>query len=225
MSRATSTAPVRLLSSLTEPPRSRQLPVVREPGHAGVLDPGAHREGVEPAVIVVGMPVPGVDRHVEEVLALDQVEPVDRHADLALAVELPQMPPVDRRVRAVAADPVLAEDPDAEDRVLDRTRRPPGEPDRARLAGVVEVALLAGRVEETDAGQLDLAAAPALRAPGRRLGLGLPVLDAEGAGLLAGHVVQIAVDDLPRSALGHEAALVEPYRRVAQPLDAAQVVG
>src|SRR5262249_62018701 len=82
--------------SATPPPRrpgpSRPIPGARlvpppvaEPRHAGVEHPGAHGEGVEPAVIVVRMPVARVHGHVEEIVPLDQADAPDTHGDAALA--------------------------------------------------------------------------------------------------------------------------------------------
>src|SRR5262245_23412651 len=226
MSRATSTVPVGLAWSATLAPSPLgKPPAVGQPGHPGVFDAGPHREGVETAVVVVGVAVPRVDRHVEQVLPLDQVEPLDLQRDLALAGELPEVVAVDAGVGPVAADPVLPEHADPEDRVLDWPRRPPRDLDGARLAGVVEVALGAGGVAQPDPRDLDLAAAPARGGAGGDLGLGFPVLHAQRPGLVAGHLAQVAADDLARLAVRHEPALVEPHRLVAEPLDAAEVVG
>src|SRR5262249_49663581 len=120
---------------------ARQSPLVGEAGHADVLHPGPDPEGVEPAVVVVGVAVPGVARHVQQVLALAQAQPIDVHHHVPLSLQLPETEPFDRGVGPVAADAVLAEDAEAEDAVLDRPRRPVGQVHGARLPGIVEVPL------------------------------------------------------------------------------------
>ena len=61
--------------------------------------------------------------------------------------------------------------------------------------------------------------------PVRAIASARVVLDAERPGFLARHVVEVAAHDLPRLAVGLEPPAVEPHRFVAEPLDAAEVVG
>ena len=176
-------------------------------------------------MVVVWVAVARVHGHVEEIFALDQIEPVDLHGDHTLAVDLPEREALHRGVGPVAADPVLAEDADAEHGVLDRAMRAEAEMDGAGLARLEEVPLASVAARELDAGQLDLPAPPARRRarPGDRLGP--VVLDPERPGFLARHVVEVAPHDLPRFAMELEPPLVEPHGFVAEALDAAEVVG
>src|SRR5262245_52682578 len=171
------------------------------------------------------MAVARVHGDIEEILALDQIESVDLHGDDALAVHLPPGEPLHRGVGAVAADPVLPENPDAEHRILDGPMGAKGEVHGAGLAGLEEVALLPVAPGQLDAGELDVAIPPPRAGARPRDRLGLRVLDAEGPGLLARHVVEVPAHDLARLAVGLEAPAIEPHRFVAEPLDAPEVMG
>ena len=144
--------------------------------------------------------------------------------DLALALDLAQREPLHGGVGPVAADPVLAEDADAEDRVLDRALAP-GRRGGACRARPSRRGSARGRPCPSWTRVSSTSRVPHRCAVprGRRL-LGLGVLDPERAGLLTRHVLEIAADHLLRLAAGVEPPLVEPHRLVAEPLDAAEIV-
>src|SRR5262245_38204619 len=171
------------------------------------------------------MAVARVHGDIEEILALDQIESVDLHGDDALAVHLSPGEPLHRGVGAVAADPVLPEDSDAEHRILDGPMGAIGEVHGAGLTGLEEIALLPVAPAELDARELDVAAPPARAGARPRDRLGLRVLDTERPGFLARHVVEVSAHDLACVAVGLDPPAIEPHRLVTEPLDAAEVVG
>src|SRR5262245_33915870 len=197
-----------------------ETPPVGEPRDARVPHPGADGERVQAAVVVVGVAVAGVRGDVQEVVPLDELEPLDLHGDHALTVDLPEREPLERGVGPVAAHPVLAKDADAEDRIVEWPMRPEGQPEGTGLARLEQVPLAPGPVGERDAAELDLAATPPRGSARPGDGLGLSVLDAEGPRLLARHVIEVPADDRPGLPVGLEPSPIEPHRLVAEALDA-----
>ena len=98
--------------------RRRELPAVARPVDADVLAARLHAERVEQPVVVVRIAVARVDRDVELVGALDEVEALDHEIALAACPrQLDRLQLRDVGVGAVAADAVGVEEPDAEGEV------------------------------------------------------------------------------------------------------------
>ena len=123
----------RAVSTLTPSEKRHDVP---RPVDADVLGARLDAERVEQAVVVVGIAVELVDRDVELVGALHQVEAVHREDRFGVAVDPRELELLEAGVGAVAADALGVEDADA-DR---RSRRSPAAP----ASGSVHVEPVAG---------------------------------------------------------------------------------
>ncbi len=108
--------------------------VLARPVDADIVRAGFHAERVEKTVIVVRKAVALVDRDVQLVGAFDEVEAVNRERRFGFARKLPWVHLFEIRVRAVTADAVRVEQPDAEHEVVGRLRRAHLQTDRHRVA-------------------------------------------------------------------------------------------
>ena len=100
--------------------RVGEIPFVAWAIDANVLGPRLHPKGVEQAVVIVRIAVQLVDRDVQLVGALDEIEALDREARFGVADHAHGFQLFDAGVRAVAADAFRVEQPDPDDEVVDR---------------------------------------------------------------------------------------------------------
>src|SRR5258708_26322058 len=178
--RATSAAASGMVTAWLELHRRRKGPPMARSVDADVVDGRLQAERVEQAVIVVGEAVALVDRDVDLVGALDEIEAVDGKRRFGLAAQMLRVHLLEIRVGAIAADAVRVEEADAEHEVVGRLRCARPDADRQRLAGVKHERRLSAAVEECDVADLHVARSPPPLAGLERVGgridrvLGLP---------------------------------------------------
>ena len=108
-------------------------------------------------MVVVWISVARVDRDVELVRALHEVEAVDGEDDFGVAVETLRVHLLDERVRAIATDTVRVEQADAEHEIGRRRMGGHFQANGHRIAGMKHKGRLVPLVEQGDVGDLDLA--------------------------------------------------------------------
>src|SRR5215203_3975791 len=131
----------------------------------GAIDPDVanlrfHAEGVEQAMVIVGIAVGLVGSEVQAIRAFDEIELVHREGDVAVAVDLRRLKFLEIGIGAVNADVVRIEQPEAEHEVGDLLLRRHVHADLDWFTALKDVADLAIRSGDHDAGDLDLAGAP-----------------------------------------------------------------
>ena len=188
-------------------------------------------------MIVVRSPVVTMDGHVQKVGAFDQSQLVQNQAHLTVARQAPWLELFDAGVRPVDVDAVGAEETHAEDEVRHGLRRVHGQGNGDCLARGKHAPFFSTGVQETDGGQLHLAAAPAsrlipparrvlLRGPlGQRLGRRGILTCQQPCVLAAGHMGEVRIDDAFGVSVAGELSVAQPGDVVAHLLDEPEAVG
>src|SRR6266513_1785655 len=127
-----------------------EFPLVPRPIDAGVFRPRLHTESVEQPMVVVGIAVELMNRHIELVGAFNEIETLDRETRFGVAKNADRFHFLDTGIGSVAADPFRIENPDADHKILVFNWRAETDANRERLAAVKHVARLLVRAVKLD---------------------------------------------------------------------------